>query len=271
VAQTHKQDNFMRPLIILPTYNECQNLPVLVDKIRAVLPESHVLVVDDNSPDGTGELAQRLAESDPGRMFVLHRPGKAGLGKAYLAGFRWALEREYEAIVQMDADLSHDPAYLAPMLERLQNADLVLGSRYIRGVNVVNWGLKRLLLSKGASIYVRLITRMPFTDATGGFKCWRRETLRRLDLEDVFSNGYLFQVETTYKTYLRGLAIGEVPIIFYERGLGRSKMDWRIIWEAVWGILRLRLSSIGLRPVPKAGWAKTAVGPAEAPEHTAAL
>ena len=233
----------MRTLIIVPTYNERENLPVLIEKIGAAVPEAHILVVDDSSPDGTGEIAAALGATDPGRIFVLRRAGKAGLGKAYLAGFRWALDREYETIVQMDADLSHDPAYIPPMLNRLRKADLVLGSRYIRGVNVVNWDLKRLLLSKSASLYVRLITRMLVTDATGGFKCWRRRTLEKLDLEDVFSNGYLFQVETTYKAYRQGLVIEEVPIIFYERDLGRSKMDWRIIWEAVWGVLKLRLTT----------------------------
>jgi dolichol-phosphate mannosyltransferase len=231
----------MRILIVVPTYNERENLPILLERIAAAVPQSHVLVVDDNSPDGTGELAHSLAKTYPGRIFVLHRAEKAGLGKAYVAGFHYALQHDYDVIVQMDADLSHDPAYLGPMIDRVAHCDLVLGSRYIRGINVVNWDLKRLLLSKCASIYVRMITQMPVTDATGGFKCWRREALEKLDLDEVFSNGYLFQVETTYKTYRKGLAIQEVPIIFYERDLGRSKMHWRIIWEAIWGVVRLRL------------------------------
>lgn len=232
----------MSVLIVIPTYNERENLPILIEKLAAQLPEAHMLVVDDNSPDGTGELARALAEIYRGRIFVLHRPGKSGLGRAYVAGFRWALQHEYDTIIQMDADLSHDPAYIAPMLDRIHKCDLVLGSRYVRGINVVNWDLKRVLLSKCASLYVRFVTRMPVTDATGGFKCWRRQTLAALDLEDVFSNGYLFQVETTYKSFRRGVVIQEVPIIFYDRDLGRSKMDWPIIWEAVWGVLRLRFT-----------------------------
>jgi dolichol-phosphate mannosyltransferase len=187
-------------------------------------------------------LADRAGAESPNRIFVIHRPAKAGIGPAYVAGFRYALAHGYDVIVQMDADLSHDPAYLPAMMRRIDECEVVLGSRYLRGVNVVNWDLKRLLLSKLASVYVRLVTGMPVSDATGGFKCWRRQALAAIDLDRVFSTGYLFQVETTYKAFRRGFRIGEEPIIFYERNFGRSKLDGRIILEAIWGVLRLRLT-----------------------------
>ncbi|HZT29925.1 MAG TPA: polyprenol monophosphomannose synthase [Bryobacteraceae bacterium] len=232
----------MRSIVVLPTYNERENLEKVVERILKAVPGIHILVVDDNSPDGTGELAEELAGRYRGRIFVLHRAKKEGLGRAYVAGFRHALAHDYDVLVQMDADLSHDPAYLRPMLQRIRECDVVLGSRYVRGINVVNWDLKRLLLSKCASLYVRLVTRMPVTDATGGFKCWRRETLEGIGLDGVFSSGYLFQVEMTYKAFRSGFGIGEEPIIFYERDLGRSKMNRRIIWEALWGVLKLRFA-----------------------------
>ena len=231
----------MRTVVVTPTYNERENLEEFVARLRESAPGVHLLVVDDNSPDGTGELADELSRRHPGEISVLHRPCKEGLGRAYVAGFRRVLAAGYEAVVQMDADLSHDPRYLPSLLERIQTADLVLGSRYVRGIAVVHWDFKRLILSKMATRYVQLVTGMPFTDATGGFKCWRREALEAIDLNGLFSNGYLFQIETTYKAWRRGLRIAEVPIIFYERNLGRSKMDLRIISEAVWGVIRLRL------------------------------
>lgn len=231
----------MRTVVVTPTYNERENLEEFVARLRESAPGAHLLVVDDNSPDGTGELADELSRRYPGEIAVLHRARKEGLGRAYVAGFRHALAAPYDVIVQMDADLSHDPRYVPSMLERIERADLVLGSRYVRGIAVVHWDFKRLILSKMATRYVQLVTGMPFTDATGGFKCWRREALEAIDLDGLFSNGYLFQIETTYKAWRRGLRIVEVPIIFYERNLGRSKMDMRIILEAVWGVLRLRL------------------------------
>lgn len=231
----------MRTVVVTPTYNERENLGEFVARLRESAPGAHLLVVDDNSPDGTGELADELSRRYPGEIAVLHRARKEGLGRAYVAGFRHALAGPYDVIVQMDADLSHDPHYVPSMLERIERADLVLGSRYVRGIAVVHWDFKRLILSKMATRYVQLVTGMPFTDATGGFKCWRREALEAIDLDGLFSNGYLFQIETTYKAWRRGLRIVEVPIIFYERNLGRSKMDMRIILEAVWGVLRLRL------------------------------
>ncbi|HEU4388950.1 MAG TPA: polyprenol monophosphomannose synthase [Blastocatellia bacterium] len=230
----------MRAIAVIPTYNERDNLKHLVSLVFDNAGPIDVLIVDDDSPDGTGVLAEQLAGKFTGRLFVLHRPAKEGLGKAYRDGFRFALDRNYDCIVQMDADLSHDPGYLPRFLDEIRDRDLVLGSRYLRGISVVNWDFKRLLLSKTATSYVRLITGMPFTDTTGGFKCWRREALERVGLEGMFSNGYLFQIETTYEAFTKGFRIGEIPIVFVERDLGRSKMDWRIIWEAFWGVLRLR-------------------------------
>ncbi|MCW5977879.1 MAG: polyprenol monophosphomannose synthase [Bryobacteraceae bacterium] len=231
----------MNAIVVTPTYNERENLEEFVTRVRECAPGLRILVVDDNSPDGTGAIADELSRRYPGDVMVLHRPCKEGLGRAYVAGFARALEGGYDYIVQMDADLSHDPRYLPALLERIETADLVLGSRYIRGINVVNWDFKRLILSKMATRYAQIVTGMPFTDATGGLKCWRRQALEAIDLNGLFSNGYLFQIETTYKAYRRRFRIAEVPIVFYERNLGRSKMDLRIILEAVWGVVRLRL------------------------------
>jgi len=230
----------MRAIVVIPTYNEAESLPQLVEKIRSLGVPVDLLVVDDNSPDGTGQVAEKLTAAGGNRLLVLHREKKEGLGRAYLAGFRLALERGYETILQMDADLSHDPAYIFGFLDRIPDCDLVLGSRYLGGIRVVNWDFKRLLLSKAATKYVQFVTGMRFSDTTGGFKCWRASALREIGLEGVFSNGYLFQIEMTYRAFRRGFRIAEIPIIFYERNLGRSKMDWRIIWEALWGVLRLR-------------------------------
>jgi dolichol-phosphate mannosyltransferase len=200
-----------------------------------------VVVVDDESPDGTGKLADELSREQPEKIFVLHRPRKDGLGRAYVAGFRFALARDYDVVVQMDADFSHDPSYLPVFFEKIRENDLVIGSRYLQGISVVNWDLKRLILSRAASGYVRSVTGMPLSDATSGFKCWRRETLEAIDLEKIFSGGYLFQVEMSYRTYQKKFRITEVPIIFVERRLGRSKMDWGIIAEAILGVIRMRL------------------------------
>lgn len=233
----------MRAIAVIPTYNERDNLPHLVEKLQECANDLHVLIVDDNSPDGTGELAEEFSRKHDGRFFVLHRERKEGLGKAYVAGFRYVLKKDYDVIVQMDADLSHDPSYLPGLFEQIRDCHLVSGSRYLHGISVVNWDIKRLILSKMATAYVRLITRMPLTDATTGFKCWRREALESIGLGEIFSNGYLFQIETTYRAFRKGFKIVEVPIIFVERKHGKSKMDWKIIWEAVWGVLRLRLTN----------------------------
>jgi len=231
----------MRSIVVIPTYNERSNIEHLVEKIHKYAKHLHILIVDDKSPDGTGELAEELGRKHPEMVYVLHRQKKEGLGRAYVAGFEYALQREYDVIIQMDADLSHDPRYLPRFLEQIHDSDLVLGSRYLHGISVVNWDLKRLIISKMATFYVQLITRMPFTDTTGGFKCWRRQALESIGVEDAFADGYLFQIETTYKAYKKKLRISELPIIFIERCNGRSKFNWPIILEAVWGVLRLRL------------------------------
>jgi dolichol-phosphate mannosyltransferase len=235
----------MKPIVVIPTYNEIENLERVVGLILEQPGGFHVLIVDDNSPDGTGRLADELCSRHPGEVYVLHRPGKEGLGRAYVAGFGHVLKQmpEYDAIIQMDADLSHDPAYLPEFLRMLEKFDMVLGSRYLHGISVVNWDFKRLILSKGASLYVKLITSMPYSDATGGFRAWRREALAVIGLDQLFSNGYLFMIETMYRLHhTKGFSIGEISIIFRDRDLGRSKIDFPIILEAVWGVVRLRLT-----------------------------
>jgi dolichol-phosphate mannosyltransferase len=231
----------MRCLIVLPTYNEIENLREIVDNILQHAPGADIMIVDDESEDGTGALADELCAERPDKVFIIHRPRKDGLGRAYVAGFKFALTRDYEYILQMDADFSHDPSYLPRFFEKIIDHDLVIGSRYLKGISVVNWDLKRLILSRAATGYVRFITRLPLTDATSGFKCWRREVLEAIDLDRIFSSGYLFQVEMSYRTYQKKFRIAEVPIIFVERRLGRSKMDWAIIAEAILGVIRLRL------------------------------
>jgi dolichol-phosphate mannosyltransferase len=230
----------MRAIVLIPTYNERTNLAELVAKIREVAPALHMLIVDDNSPDGTGELADELARRDPERLFVLHRQKKEGLGRAYVAAFTQVLTQDYEYILQMDADLSHDPLYLPRFFEAIHDHDLVIGSRYLQGISVVNWDLKRLVLSKLASHYVRFITRMPLTDPTSGFICWRRAALESIGYRDTFSIGYVFLVEMKYKAYREGLRFAETPIIFVERKHGNSKLGWRVAWEAFWSVVRLK-------------------------------
>jgi dolichol-phosphate mannosyltransferase len=230
-----------RALVIVPTYNERENLPRLVPAILAQDPRLEILIIDDASPDGTGELADTLA-AEEARVHVLHRPGKLGLGTAYLTGFRWGLEQGYDFLFEMDADFSHDPSHLPQFLEAIQDADVVLGSRYLEGrVTVVNWPITRLLLSYGANLYARVITGLPVADATGGFKCFRREVLEAIDLGRVESEGYAFQIEITLRAWKKGFRIKEIPIVFTDRDVGESKMSKRIIWEAVWRVWRLRL------------------------------
>lgn len=236
----------MRAIAVIPTYNERENLPLVVEKIHAHAPTLDILIVDDNSPDGTGRLADTLGEGHPQRLFVLHREAKQGLGRAYVDGFREALKRGYDLVLQMDADLSHDPRYLPDFLQGIADADLVIGSRYLRGISVVNWDFKRLLLSKLATAYVRLITGLRLTDTTSGFKCWRRSLLDLVRLEETFANGYLFQIEMTYRAHRLGARIVEIPIIFEERHIGRSKLNWRVIGEALSGVLSLRLRALRL-------------------------
>lgn len=229
-----------RGLVIVPTYNESENVTRIVPLILAQDPLLDVLVVDDNSPDGTGQLADGLAAANA-RVHVLHRAGKQGLGRAYLAGFQWALERDYEFIFEMDADFSHDPAHLPEFLAAISNADLVLGSRYRDGkVTVVNWPMTRLMLSYGANIYARAVTGLHLGDATGGFKCFRRRVLEAIPLDQVRSNGYAFQIEMSFRAWKRNFTIAEIPIVFHDRTEGESKMSKGIVREAIWMVWRLR-------------------------------
>jgi dolichol-phosphate mannosyltransferase len=232
-----------RGLVCVPTYNERENLPQIVPRILATDDRLDVLVIDDNSPDGTGAIADEMAAANP-RVHVLHRAAKQGLGRAYLAGFAWALSRDYRWIFEMDADFSHDPKFLHDLLTGIEDADLVLGSRYVRGVNVINWPMSRLLLSWFANKYVRWITALPLTDATGGFKCFRREVLEAIPLDRVRSNGYGFQIEMSYRAWQKGFRLVEVPIVFVDRVEGQSKMNKRIVREAVWMVWWLRLQGI---------------------------
>ena len=230
-----------RALVVIPTYNEVENVPSLVPQVLAQDPRLEVLVVDDGSPDGTGRLAEALAAKQP-RVHVLHREGKLGLGTAYLTGFRWALERGYDYVFEMDADHSHDPGHLKDFLKAVEQADLVLGSRYLEGkVTVVNWSMGRLLLSYCANIYARWITGLHIWDLTGGFKCFRRHVLEAIDLSRVRSNGYAFQIEMSVRAWRKGFKLKEIPIVFVDRTEGQSKMNRAIVREAVWIVPRLRL------------------------------
>lgn len=229
-----------RVLVVTPTYNERDNLEHFVEAVHAVMPEAHVLVVDDASPDGTGQIADRLAGSDP-RVSVLHRSGKLGIGSAYLDGFRHGLREGYELLVQMDTDMSHDPRYLPDMLAAIERgADVVLGSRNIAGGGVEGWGPGRHFLSKGGSIYSRTILGLPVRDLTGGFKMWRREVLEAIDLGAVRSEGYSFQIEMTWRAIQKGFRVREVPIVFVDRRAGQSKMSRDIFLEAVLMVWKLR-------------------------------
>jgi len=232
-----------RMLVVVPTYNERTNVSQVVPAVLAQDPCIEVLVVDDNSPDGTGQIADQLA-SDDARVHVLHRGGKEGLGKAYIAGFRWALERGYDLVFEMDADFSHDPRFLPKLIEAVQDADLVIGSRYKTGVNVINWPISRLLLSLGANQYARWVTGLPLTDSTGGFKCFRRRVLEAIPLDRVRSNGYAFQIEMSFLAWKRGFRLKEIPIVFTDRVEGQSKMNKKIVREAVWMVWWLRLRSL---------------------------
>jgi len=227
-------------LVIIPTYNERENIERIIPAVLAQDPSIDVLIVDDGSPDGTGAIADGIAAGNS-RVHVLHRAGKLGLGRAYVAGFKWALERDYELIFEMDADFSHNPDRLPAFLEAAKSADLVLGSRYQNGqINVVNWPISRLFLSYSANIYARRVTGLQVFDATGGFKCFRRKVLESIDLSDVRSNGYAFQIEMTFRAWKKGFRIVEIPIVFVDRTEGASKMSKRIVREAVWMVWRLR-------------------------------
>lgn len=232
-----------KTLIIIPTYNELNNIQKLVPLLRSEYPHVDILVVDDNSPDGTGKKVLELADSDP-QIHLIEREGKLGLGTAYVRGFKFALENGYEAAMEMDADFSHDPKEVKNFLKEIEDNDLVIGSRYIKGVNVVNWPMSRLLLSYFANIYTKVITGMPIYDATGGYKCFRREVLESINLDKITSNGYSFQIEMNFKTWKKGFRVKEIPIIFVDRADGSSKMSKHIVYEAIFMVWKLRFASM---------------------------
>ena len=230
-----------RALVVIPTYNEAINLPQIVPQVLSQDARLQVLIVDDNSPAGTGGIADEMARTNP-RVHVLHREGKLGLGTAYITGFKWALKAGYDFIFEMDADFSHDPAHLKEFLTAIQDADVVLGSRYLDGkVTIVNWPMSRLMLSYFANVYARLFTGLRMWDLTGGFKCFRRRVLEAIDLSQVGSNGYAFQIEMSVRAWRKGFKLREIPIVFVDRAEGQSKMNRAIVREAVWKVPRLRL------------------------------
>lgn len=232
-----------RSLVVIPTYNEADNIPELVPKILGLGKGFEVLVVDDHSPDGTGEVVRLLQGSDS-RVHLIEREGKMGLGTAYVAGFKFALEHDYDFVFEMDADFSHDPNDLPKLLQRANDCDLVIGSRYVSGVNVVNWPMRRLILSYSANLYTRYITGMPVKDATGGFKCYRRSVLESIDLNAIRSNGYAFQIETNFLAWRKGFRVCEIPIVFIDRKAGASKMSKNIVSEAAILVWKLKLKSL---------------------------
>lgn len=245
-----------KTLIIIPTYDERENVAAMVEAVLGQVPEANLLFVDDNSPDGTGAVLDGIAAREP-RVHVMHRAGKEGLGRAYIAGFKWALERDYELVCEMDCDFSHDPAALPSLFRAArEGADLVLGSRYIGGIRVMNWPMSRLLLSTGAAQYVKFVTGMPVNDPTGGFKCFRRKVLEAIDLDRITSNGYSFQIEMSHTAWLKGFSIKEVPIVFEDRRAGYSKMRVNIAYEAVVMVLRLWVRC-GFRRSPRQAGAAT--------------
>jgi dolichol-phosphate mannosyltransferase len=230
----------LRGLVIIPTYNEHENIEAVIGRVLGLPVDLRVLIVDDNSPDGTGRLVAELAKVEP-RIQLLSRPGKLGLGSAYREGFKLAVKQDVDLVFEMDADLSHNPAALLEFYTAVVEADVVVGSRYINGVTVVHWPLRRLILSYGANVYTRIITGLPLRDATGGFKCFRREVLASIDLDRVRSEGYAFQIEMNYRCWRKGFRLKEIPITFTDRLKGVSKMSRKIIYEAVWMVWRLRL------------------------------
>jgi len=242
----------LKTFVVVPTYNERDNLEHLVDAILAQNDDIHILVVDDNSPDGTGEIADRLAAGN-GRVHVMHRAGKLGLGSAYREGFRYALEHGAEYVIEMDADFSHDPVMLPVFLDKIKEYDVVVGSRYLHGVSVVNWPIRRLILSYCANVYTRMITGMKISDCTGGFKCFRRNVLESIHLDTVKSDGYSFQIEMNYRCVEKGFRVGEIPIIFIDRHAGVSKMSKKIVREAVVMVWKLKLNSLFRKILPSRG------------------
>ena len=234
---------FEHSLIIIPTYNEIENIEKMVRTLFDLYPSISLLIIEDGSPDGTANVVKRLM-NEFGNLSIYERAGKLGLGTAYIAGFKWALQKKFQYIFEMDCDFSHDPKQVADLLAAAVENDLIIGSRYVEGIRIINWPIQRLLLSYGASIYTRFITGIPVYDTTGGFKCFKRTTLEALDLDNIISNGYSFQLELNYKIWVKGFKIKEVPIVFYERKNGQSKMGGGIILEAILAVFRLRLKKI---------------------------
>ena len=230
----------MKTVIISPTYNERENISIIIHEVFDQNSDHHMLIVDDNSPDGTSDIVRDLKRSYP-NLHLEVRDKKDGLGKAYIFGFKWALKQDFEAIVQMDADMSHHPKEIEKMKKLLENYDLSIGSRYIDGVSVVKWQIRRLILSYGANLYSRIITGMPLKDATGGFKVWKRNVLESIDLDSVKSSGYSFQIEMNFRAWIKGFKLVEHPIIFIDRTIGQSKMSKKIMFEAIWMVWRLRI------------------------------
>lgn len=235
--------DYSKTLIIIPTYNEIDNIERMINTVFGLYNDISLLIIEDGSPDGTADVVKRK-QSEYQNLHIIERQGKLGLGTAYITGFKWALERDYEFIFEMDCDFSHDPKAVADLLEAAQTNDLVIGSRYIDGIRIINWPFHRLLLSYCASIYTRLVTNIPVFDTTGGFKCFSRKALSSLNLDNIIANGYIFQLELNYKVWSMGLNVKEVPIIFYERRDGESKMGGGIIWEAFFAVLKLRALKI---------------------------
>ena len=231
---------FSRTLLIIPTYNEIDNIEKMIKKVFSLYPDIHLLIIDDGSPDGTRDVVKHLQEEFK-NLNLVERSGKLGLGTAYARGFAFAIEKDFEFVVQMDCDFSHDPKEIKILLSECQSNDLIIGSRYINGIRIINWSFRRLLLSYLASIYIRIVTGIPVFDTTGGYKCMRTSFLRKLNLEMLKSNGYIFQLEINYKAYTLGKKIKEIPIIFYERTVGVSKMDGNIIFEALYSVIKLRI------------------------------
>lgn len=234
---------YKETLIIIPTYNEIDNIERMIDTVFSTYPDISLLIVEDGSPDGTADVIKRK-QKEFTNLHIIERTGKLGLGTAYITGFKWALEKHYNFILEMDCDFSHDPAQVKDLVSAAQENDLVIGSRYIDGIRIINWPFRRLLLSYLASIYTRFITGIPVFDTTGGFKCFTRKALESIDLDRIFSKGYIFQLELNYKVWVNGLTIKEVPIIFYERRDGQSKMGGGIIFEALFAVVRLRVKKI---------------------------
>ncbi len=234
----------MKSLVVIPTYNEAQNIQPL---LRAILQQNidglEILIVDDNSPDGTAAMVEEMGELN-GRIHLLRREKKSGLGTAYVAGFKYALQNRFDLIMEMDADFSHDPSELPSFIKATEHADLVIGSRYVNGVNVINWPLSRLLLSIGASKYTRVITGLPLRDCTSGFKCFKRRVLESIDLDRIQSDGYSFQIEMNFRAWKKGFVIREIPIVFVDRAAGSSKMSKKIVREAIWMVWKLKLLSL---------------------------